>query len=44
MLRFTGATFGIVALLLMGAVFGGLWVWASLLYITVFAYAIDAKP
>ena len=41
MLRFTVATFGIVALLLMGAVVGGLWIWAALLYITVFAYAID---
>ena len=31
MLRFTVATFGIVALLLMGAVVGGLWIWAALL-------------
>lgn len=41
MLRFTLATFGIVALLLMGALFGGAWIWAALLYITVFAYGID---
>lgn len=41
MLKFVFATFAIVALLLMGAVFGGIWVWLGLLYITVFAYGFD---
>jgi alkane 1-monooxygenase len=41
MLKFTLATFGIVALLLFGALLGGIWVWLSLIYITVFAYGFD---
>lgn len=41
MLKFTLATLGIVALLLAGAVFGGVWSWLALAYITVFAYGID---
>ena len=41
MLKFTLATFGIVALLLLGALLGGIWVWLSLIYITVFAYGFD---
>jgi alkane 1-monooxygenase len=31
MLKFTLATFGIVALLLFGALLGGIWVWLSLI-------------
>ena len=41
MLKFTIATLAIVALLLIGALVGGVWIWAGLIYITVFAYAFD---
>ncbi|MEN8891633.1 alkane 1-monooxygenase [Planktotalea arctica] len=41
MFKFIAATFGIVFLLLAGALIGGAWVWAALIYITLFAYGID---
>jgi hypothetical protein len=39
--KFTIATLTIVALLFAGALLGGAWIWAALIYITVFAYGID---
>ncbi|WP_293449745.1 hypothetical protein [Planktotalea sp.] len=41
MLKFTIATLMIVVLLLAGALLGGVWIWAALIYITVFAYGFD---
>ena len=41
MLKFTATTLGIVVLLLLASTLGGLWAWAALIYITVFAYAFD---
>ncbi|MCG7494336.1 alkane 1-monooxygenase [Thalassobius sp. Cn5-15] len=38
---FTFATFLPTALLILGAVFGGVWVWAALLTITVFTWVVD---
>ncbi|WP_293444543.1 hypothetical protein [Planktotalea sp.] len=40
-MRFTITTLALVAPLLTGALFGGVWIWARLTYITVFAYAFD---
>lgn len=41
MTKFSLVTLTLVALLLAACLFGGIWVWASLAYISVFAYAVD---
>lgn len=41
MLKFTSATLSVVALLLAASFWGGVWSWAALLYISVFAYGVD---
>lgn len=41
MKRFSCVTLALVALLCAACLMGGLWVWVSLIYITVFAYGVD---
>lgn len=41
MLKFIAATLGITLLLLLASALGGVWAWAALIYITVFAYGFD---
>jgi len=41
MTRFVLITLGMVALLALSLVFGGVWAWAALFYITVFTFFLD---
>lgn len=41
MIRFSIVTVALVALLFLACLLGGVWIWAALIYITVFAYGVD---
>jgi len=41
MMRFAFVTLGLVALLGAACLLGGIWIWAALLFMTVFAYGVD---